>query len=110
MGNSEINFYSQYKTALREMLKGKETEQTIILLRTFRLTENYYGDKNAYILFGRKCIDVESVWCNNNSAYIHVNCIDFEADIEIAKLSNRNIRRVMKLVYNRYLNNLKERK
>lgn len=108
MNSKNLKFTAQYQRALNEMLNGAETEQTIMLLDAFGLSDNYYGEKNAYILFGRKHIDVESIWHDNERVYIHVNCTDFEADVEVNSLSDRNIRRVLKLVYNKYINNLEE--
>lgn len=106
--DKKLKFVTQYRRALTEMLNDITSQETITLLKAFCLNDNYYGDKDAYILFGRKKIEVETIWYDDTSAYVHVSCIDFETDIEINRLSDRNIRRVMKLVYNRYMSNLKE--
>lgn len=88
--------------------QNNHTPETIKFLEDYSLAENYFGDKGAYILYNCHCFSIESVWHDGETAYIHVVRQCFEADVIINSLDDDNIKRIVNLLYNRYLRNLKD--
>lgn len=103
-------FKKFYDNALEELSEAKideESPRTVSLIREYDLQDNYYGNL-CFILLGRKKIDVESIYVNENNAMIHVSCEAFDTDIKMANLSIDNIKRVMAFLRKTYQNRLKE--
>lgn len=108
--NDKDAFKKFFMKAKEESISDVEfTPDTIRFLKNYWLNDNYFGENKAYILFGKKRIDIESVWHDNINAYVHVSCTDFETDIKVTDLSDRNIKKVFDMLYSRYINNLKEK-
>lgn len=102
-------FSENYNYALKELLNAhhnEESPEAIRFIRNYYLDDNYYGD--CFILLGRKRIEVESIYCNNDNAMVHLSCEAFEGDVKMVALSVSNIKRVMKFLRKVYKNKLKE--
>lgn len=102
-------FNKNYKCALEELLQANHDEaspKTVNLIRSYDLNENYYGD--LFLLFGRKKIEVESIFVEGEDAMLHVAFEAFEADVKMVNLSEKNIKLVMKFLRRIYMNQRKE--
>lgn len=102
-------FKENYNYALKELLDAdhdKESPETVRFIRNYDLKDNYYG--NCFILFGKKRIEIESIYYEGDDAMVHVSCEAFEADVKMVNLSENNIKRVMKFLRKVYQNKLKE--
>lgn len=101
-------FKREYKEALEEVIVAGNDEPlpiTATMIITRHLDDNYYGD--GYILFGKKRIDVESIMVDDEfNVKVHINCEAFECDVNLVDLSKKNAKRVMRLLYARYVRNV----
>lgn len=101
-------FKREYKKALDEVIDAGNDESlpiTATMIVTRHLDDNYYGD--GYILFGKKRIDVESIMVDDEfNVKVHINCEAFECDVNLVDLSKKNAKRVMRLLYARYVRNV----
>lgn len=101
-------FKREYKESLEEIMLAGNDEPlpiTATMIITRHLDDNYYGD--GYILFGKKRIDVESIMVDDEfNVKVHINCEAFECDVNLVDLSKKNAKRVMRLLYARYVRNV----
>ena len=63
---------------------------------------NLYAANHKLTLYiGNQEVDVESIWKDEDKVYLHVGCKEFEGDIDIESLSDKNqerLREVLKCV------------
>lgn len=60
---------------------------------------NLYATNHKLTLYiGNQAVDVESIWKDEDKVYLHVGCKEFEGDIDIESLSERNQERVREVL------------
>lgn len=98
-------FKKNYRDALDEIIEAGHHDALILatnFISMYKLNDNYYGE--CFIMFKKSKIDVESIWTDGFSgAWIHASCEAFECDINLADLSAKNARRVMRFLYRKYM-------
>lgn len=70
----------------------KETIKEVALdyIDSDRECNFYAANRKLTLYIGNQAVDVESIWKDEDKVYLHVGCKEFEGDIDIESLSDKN--------------------
>ena len=82
-------------------MKQTIKEATLEYINSGRECNLYAANHKLTLYIGNQAVDVESIWKGEDKVYLHVGCKEFEGDIDIESLSDKNqerLREVLKCV------------